>query len=216
LSQSDQPADNHRPAVASIIDVQGLLVEHGFFALSDRQAGLHNDITVLSEAVASTRAEHARRRFPGNRRPSPSEGTKMTVFRVGFFPDFNWGDDAVLIGADRDGLRMLQSAMRSAHENGPATFEIHGVRHRIVQQDDAADIELGSQTVVWRFDDTKLATILDMVTGLIDADHPAHNYFDDLNSPDATLIISVNEYVDGGPFSEFPQGMPLPPPSVES
>jgi hypothetical protein len=142
---------------------------------------------------------------------SSSEGTKKAVFRVGFFPDFTLGDDAVLIGADRDGIRIFQSALRSAHEAGEAAFELHGIQHRIVRQNDAADIELGSPTVVWRFDETKLAEILDMVVGLISVTHPAHNYFDDLNSPDATLIISVDEYVDGGPFADFPQGLPVPP-----
>jgi hypothetical protein len=134
----------------------------------------------------------------------------MTVFRVGFFPEFKWGD-TVLVGADRDGMRVFQSALRSAYENGEGAFELHGIQHRIVRKNGAADIELGTPMVVWRFDETKLPEILDMVAGLIDVAHPAHNYFDDLDSPDATLLLSVDEYVDGGPFSEFPQGMPVPP-----
>lgn len=84
---------------------------------------------------------------------SHSKGTEMTIFRAGFFPNFNWGDDVVLVGADRDGMRMFQSAVRSAHEAGAATFEFDAVKHYIVRQDGAADIDLGSQTVVWRFDD---------------------------------------------------------------
>jgi hypothetical protein len=134
----------------------------------------------------------------------------MTVFRVGFFPDFKWGD-VVLVGADRDGMRAFQSTLRSAHEAGEGTVEIHGIQHRIMQQNGASDIELGSSTVVWRFDETKLAEILDMTVGLTSVAHPAHDYFDDLNSPAATLLLSVDEYVDGGPFGEFPQGMPVPP-----
>ena len=133
----------------------------------------------------------------------------MAIFRVGFFPDFKW-DDVVLVGADRDGMRVFQSAVRSAHKDGEGAFGLHGIQHRIVRQNDAADIELGSPTVVWRFDDTKLAEILDMAVGLINVEHPAHNYFDSLNSLAATLMLSVDEYVDGGPFAEFPQGMPVP------
>ncbi|NLP98468.1 hypothetical protein HGO75_22095, partial [Mycobacterium tuberculosis] len=57
-----------------------------------------------------------------------------------------------------------------------------------------ADMELGSQTVVWRFDDTKLVEILDKLSPLIDGEGPGHQYIDDLNSPAPTLMISVDEY----------------------
>jgi hypothetical protein len=200
-------------------DAQGLLLEHGIFATLDRQAGLRDDIAELSNAVhdafvntiAATpeRNVHAAGLL-GTGDLSPSQGSKVTTFRVGFFPDFKW-NDVVLVGADRDGMRVFRSALRSAHEDGEGAFELHGVQHRIVRQSGAADIELGSPSVVWRFDKAKLAEILDMVVELIDVDHPAHNYFDDLNSPAATLMLSIDEYVDGGPFAEFPQGMPVPP-----
>jgi hypothetical protein len=153
--------------------------------------------------------------FPGTGDLSPSEGRLMAIFRVGFFPDFKW-DDVVLVGVDRDGMCVFQSAVRSAHEDGEAAFGLHGIQHRIVRQNVAADIELGSPTVVWRFDDTKLAEILDMAVGSINVEHPAHDYFDSLNSAAATLMLSVDEYVDGGPFAEFPQGMPVPALPVES
>ncbi|MGO9035681.1 hypothetical protein [Mycobacterium sp.] len=135
----------------------------------------------------------------------------MTIFRVGFFPDFLWGDDVVLVGADRDGMRMFQSAVRSAHEDGAASFEFDAIKHHVVRQDGAADIELGSQSVVWRLDDAKLAEMLNLIEPLVDIIKPAHNYFDDLNDPDATLMLSVDEYVSGGPFAAFPHGLPVPP-----
>lgn len=135
----------------------------------------------------------------------------MTIFHVGFFPDFLWGDDVVLVGADRDGMRMFQSAVRSAHHDGTASFEFDAIEHQVVRQDGAADIELGSQNVVWRFDDAKLAEMLNLIEPLVDIIKPAHNYFDDLNDPDATLMLSVDEYVSGGPFAEFPHGLPVPP-----
>jgi hypothetical protein len=136
----------------------------------------------------------------------------MTIFRVGFFPRFLLdGDDAVLAAADEGGLRTFQSAVRSAHEDGEGAFELHGVKHRVIRQAGVADIEgLRSQTVVWRFDDTQLVEILDMTEPLISADDARHDYFDELNSPDATLMLSVGEYVDGGPFAEFPRGLPVP------
>ncbi len=55
-------------------------------------------------------------------------------------------------------------------------------------------MELGSQTVVWCFDDTKLVEILDKLSPLIDGEAPGHQYIDDLNSPAPTLMISVDEY----------------------
>lgn len=201
-------------------DKQGLLVEHGIFAVSDRQAGLHNDITELSDAVhdafVTTMAAlpeqdvHASS-SPGTGDLPPSEGTDMGTFRVGFFSDFDCGDDVVLVGADRDGMHIFQSAVRSAHDNGAASFEFDAIKHHVVRQDGAADIELGSQTVVWRFDDAKLVEMLNLIEPLVDTEGPGHQYVDDLNSPAETLILSVDQYTDGGPFAVFPHGEPVPP-----
>jgi hypothetical protein len=135
----------------------------------------------------------------------------MTIFRVGFFSEFDCGDDAVLVDADRDGMRMLQSAVRSAHDNGSANFEVDTIKHHIIRQDGAADIELGPENVVWRFDDAKLVELLNLIEPLVDIIKPAHNYFDDLINPAETLILSVDEYTHGGPFSVFPHGEPVPP-----
>lgn len=198
----------------------GVLIEHGVFVHSTIQASLHDDITELTNgihlafvnsiAAASEQNVHAAV-IPYTVERPPLEGSAVATFRVGFFPDFKW-DDVVLVGADRDGLRIFRSALRSAHQNGEGSFELHGIQHRVVRQNGAADIELGSPNVVWRFDNKKLVEILDMVVGLIRVEHPAHNYFDGLNSPVETLMISVDEYVSGGPFSQFPQGLPVPRP----
>jgi hypothetical protein len=134
----------------------------------------------------------------------------MTIFHIGFFSGFDDGYDAVLVGADRDGMRMLQSAVRSAHVDGAASFEFNAIKHHIVRQDGAADIELGPQTVVWRFDDAQLAEMLDLIEPLVEIIKPAHNYLD-LNSPAETLILSVDEYTRGNLFSVFPHGEPVPP-----
>lgn len=201
-------------------DTQGLLVEHGIFVVSDSQAGLRDDITELSDAVhdafVSTMAAAPEQCAPASSSPDkgdlpPSKATDMATFRVGFFSDFDCGDDVVLVGADRDGMRMFQSAVRSAHEDGAASFEFGTIKHHIVRQDGAADIELGSQTVVWRFDDAKLVELLNLIEPLVDVLKPAHNYLDDLNSPAEILILSVDQYTDGGPFAVFPHGEPVPP-----
>jgi hypothetical protein len=136
----------------------------------------------------------------------------MAIFRVGFFSEFDCGYDAVLVGADRDGMHMLQSAVRSARDNGSANFEVDTIEHHIIRQDGAADIELGPENVVWRFDDAALTEMLDLIEPLVEIIKPAHNYLD-LNSPAETLILSVDERTHGGTFAEFPHGEPVPPPA---
>jgi len=131
----------------------------------------------------------------------------MAVLRVQPFEDI--GTPAILVNADRDGMRLFQSAVRSAHEGGEATFEFNAVRHHLVRQDDAADIELGPHTVVWRFDDAKLIEMLDLITPLIDLPGPGHQYVDYIKSPVETLVLSVDEYLDHAPFGEFPQLLPV-------
>jgi hypothetical protein len=136
----------------------------------------------------------------------------MAIFRVGYFPDFDLGDAVVLVGADRDGMRMFQCAVRSAHQDGAASFEFNATKHSVVRQDGAADIELGPQTVVWRFADAQLIEMLNLIEPLVDLEGPGHQYVD-LNSPVDLLILSVDEYAHGGPFAAFPHGLPVPPPA---
>ncbi len=117
----------------------------------------------------------------------------MTVFRVK--PDSYFGDEAVLAYADRAGMRMFNSAVLSALKDGEASFEVDGVEHRIIRQRNAADVEQGSRTVTWRFDDAKLIEISDLVAPLIDDEGAGHQYLD-INSPASTLTLSVDEYIN--------------------
>ena len=199
----------------------GILIEHGIFVESNRQASLHDDITELSSAIRDAFVSTVAPSLEQNVHAStslgigdlpPSKETRIAVFRVQPFEDI--GVPAILVNADRDGMRMFQSAVRSAHEDGAARFEFDGIKHYVVRQDGAADIDLGSQTVVWRFDDAKLVEMLNLIEPLIDIEKPAHQYLDDLISPVETLVLSVDEYIAGAPFGEFPQLMPAHP--VES
>ncbi|SOJ57413.1 hypothetical protein MSIMFB_04892 [Mycobacterium simulans] len=120
----------------------------------------------------------------------------MSIFRVEFAQGFALGnEDVVLAVADRDGLRAFQSAVLTAKEEGEASFSIDRVKHQVVRQRNAADVELGPETVVWRLDDTKLAEIVDKNAPMLNSDRPGHQYIDYLNSPASTLVISVDEYV---------------------
>jgi hypothetical protein len=116
----------------------------------------------------------------------------MTIFRVQ--PDTHFGDEAILAYADRAGMRMFQSAVRSAQKDGRATFEIDGIQHQIVRQGNAADVEQEPQAVMWRFDDAKLSELLDLIAPLIDTQGGGHQYID-LNRPVPTLTLSVDECV---------------------
>lgn len=115
------------------------------------------------------------------------------------------GVPAILLSADRDGMRVFQSAVRSAQESGTAAFAFDSVSHTVVRHDGAADIELGPQTVLWRFDSARLTDILDLLAPLIDSETPGHQYVDDIRSPAETLVLSVDEYLSGPPNDEFPQ-----------
>ncbi|MBV8862609.1 MAG: hypothetical protein JO259_12230 [Mycobacterium sp.] len=103
------------------------------------------------------------------------------------------GDPATLLNTDQDGIRVFQSALRSAHESGEASFEFDDIRLRVVREDGAADIELGAQAVVWRFDDAKLLELLDLMVPMANSTKPCHQYFDDLRSPVELLVLSHDE-----------------------
>lgn len=133
----------------------------------------------------------------------------MAVLRVQPFEDIS--TLAILMNADRDGMRLFQYAVRSAHEGGEATFESNAITHHGVRQDGAADIELGPHSVVWRFDDVKLVEMLDLIPPLIDLPGPAHQYVDDLKSPVEVLVLSVDEYKGPSSYGEFSQLYPESP-----
>jgi hypothetical protein len=119
------------------------------------------------------------------------------------------GTPAILVNADRDGIRMFETAVRSAHEDGAATFEFDGIAHHVVRQDGAADIELGPKTVAWRFDVTRLAEMLDLMAPMVINTRPGHQYVDDLKSPVEVLVLSVNEYVGARLWGDFPELYPV-------
>ena len=130
----------------------------------------------------------------------------MVKLRVQPFEDM--GDPAILLNGDQDGIRMFQSAVRTAHEDGAATFEYDGLKHQVVRQDGAADIELGPQTVIWRFDDAKLVEMLDLMVPMVSSNRPGHQYVDDLKSPVQVLVLSHDEYKSSLSYGEFSQLYP--------
>lgn len=128
--------------------------------------------------------------------------TGAPFFRVGYFDDFHCGDPAIVVGADRAGMQLFQTAVRTARAHGSATFTRHGVEHTVSRYDGAAGIELARHRVRWRVDDCRLVEILALVRALVDSDRAGHQYLDTLTEPDVTVILSVGEYVDDAMFDE--------------
>lgn len=114
----------------------------------------------------------------------------MTIFRI--TPSSYFGDEAILVTADRDGLRLFVSTLQAARSTGDATFDSEGVQYRIKRESGAADLEVGDSTVVCRFDDAKITEIIDLSEPLIASNTAGHQYVD-IETPTATLIISVDE-----------------------
>ncbi|WP_235660268.1 hypothetical protein, partial [Mycobacteroides abscessus] len=94
----------------------------------------------------------------------------------------------------QDGLRVFESALRTAQEAGRSSFDSGGVVNQIVRQKGSADIEFSQQVIVWRFDDEKLSELIALTESLTGAESAAHQYID-INSPTSTLVISVGEHV---------------------
>jgi hypothetical protein len=86
------------------------------------------------------------------------------------------------------------------------------VKHEIVRETDAADIELGPRRVNWRFDDACLRELLDLMSPMMVSDRPGHQYFDKLKSPVDLLVLSHDEYkhpLSYGVFSQlYPEQTP--------
>jgi hypothetical protein len=137
----------------------------------------------------------------------------VAKLRVEPFEDMS--DPAILLNTDQDGIKIFDAAVRQAHETGHAVFEHDGIKHEVVQEDGAADIDLGPQTVVWRFDDAKLIELLELMVPMVSSDRPGHQYFDDLKSPVELLVLSHDEYkrpLNYGEFSELYPVHPTPEP----
>lgn len=134
----------------------------------------------------------------------------MAKIRLEPFEDM--GDPAILLNTDRAGIRIFESAVRQAHETGAADFEHDGVKHEIIREDGAADVELGPRRVVWRFDDAGLLELLDLMSPMVVSDRPGHQYFDNLKSPVDLLVLSHDEYkhpLSYGVFSQlYPERTP--------
>ncbi|MBS9533667.1 hypothetical protein KIH27_08725 [Mycobacterium sp. M1] len=134
--------------------------------------------------------------------PGHSAGESTGFFRVGYFGDFHYGEPAIVVGADRAGMRAWQRAIRAARQRGQATFTRHGVEHTIRRHDGSVGVELRRDRTNWCLADTRLEEILDLGRSLLESGRAGHHYLDFRTDPAVTVILSVDEYVDDAMFDE--------------
>lgn len=92
----------------------------------------------------------------------------MSIISVNFLPKFHFGDDAVLLTLDGDGVDKLKAALSDAKQHGASRLEHDGVTHEFHIEPGAADIELDPIHVVWRLDEAKAAEIIEDLAVLSD------------------------------------------------
>ncbi|MGA9677324.1 MAG: hypothetical protein WBR28_19455 [Mycobacterium sp.] len=76
----------------------------------------------------------------------------MSVIRVNFLPEFEYGYDAVLLTMDGAGVDTFRAALSDALDRGSSLLEHDGVTHEFRIQPGTADIDLDKTHVVWRLD----------------------------------------------------------------
>jgi hypothetical protein len=118
----------------------------------------------------------------------------MSVIRVNFLPEFDYGDDAVLLTMDGAGVDTFRTALSDAIQRGSSQLDHDGVMHVIQIQAGAADIDLEKTRVVWHLDPAKAREINDDLEVSSRKGRSGHNYVD-MSTPARTLVVSRDEYV---------------------
>jgi hypothetical protein len=119
----------------------------------------------------------------------------MTVVRAELARQFYFGDDAVLLVMDTDGVTTFLSALVRAQQQGASQLERGGTVHDFLIEPGAADIELHEDRVVWRLDHAKAAEIAELLTAMTQSTTGAGHYYVDISTPAETLVLSRNEHV---------------------
>ncbi|KMO84136.1 hypothetical protein BST22_13790 [Mycolicibacterium chubuense] len=115
------------------------------------------------------------------------------MIRVGLAAGFLFGDDAILLAMDSEGITAFKNTVSDALREGASHLDGDGVAHDFVVDADASCVELSDGRVVWRFDRTTAGEVVDHLSALASHDHPGHSYVD-ITSPVDTLVLSRDEY----------------------
>ncbi|WP_445159513.1 hypothetical protein ACTXG5_14690 [Mycobacterium sp. Dal123C01] len=120
----------------------------------------------------------------------------MTLVRVGLAEGFYFGEDAVLLALDTDGVSTYLAALTQAEQVGASRLDLDGTIHEFLIEGSAADIEFHDEddTVVWRLGGAKAQEVIELLTDM--SQHPGKgHYYVDMSTPAETLVISLGEYV---------------------
>ncbi len=117
--------------------------------------------------------------------------------RVNFMPEFYFGDDAVMLTLDGDGVADILAAISEAIRVGSSRLVHADVTQEFRIEPGAATIELSPSCISWRLDAAKAAEVAADLSVLNESDghNPGHFYVD-ITAPADTLVISRDEYVD--------------------
>lgn len=123
----------------------------------------------------------------------------MSIVRVNFLPEFHFGDDAVLLTVDGDGLEAFGAALNHAIIHRSSQLRHDGDEQEFYIESGASSIEISPGQVVWRLDEAKAAEIADDLAVLSTpraGGKTAGHFYVDITSPAETLVISRDEYTD--------------------
>ena len=198
---------------AALVERSLVVVDEAYLALSGELQGLDDNlrhallasIDRAPQAPAvriDERPDHITTGQPTASVPSEN-GRPMSVVRLNFMPEFNFGDDAVLLTLDSDGVEEVRAAFDEALRMGSSQRTFDGVTHDFHIEPGAATIDLSPTHVHWRVDSAKTSEIIDGLTALnapqrnerIAATGGGH-YYVDIVAPADTLVLSRDEYVD--------------------
>jgi hypothetical protein len=118
----------------------------------------------------------------------------MSVIRVNFMPEFDYGDDAVLLTMDGEGVDTFLTTLREAIRRGSSQIDHDGVTHVLQIREGSADIDLQQTRVVWLLD-LSTAREIELDLNVLSKEGAGHNYID-MSTPAPTLVVSRDEYVD--------------------
>ncbi|MEE6137973.1 hypothetical protein SKC41_16795 [Mycobacterium sp. 050128] len=119
----------------------------------------------------------------------------MSVVRAGLAEGFYFGEDAVLLALDVEGLSAFLVAQIHAQEEGSSRLDVDGTIHQFLIEGTASDIEFYDDDgrAVWHLSDAKAQEIIELLTDM--SQHPGRgHYYVDMFTPAGTLVISLNEY----------------------
>jgi hypothetical protein len=120
----------------------------------------------------------------------------MTLVRAGLAEGFYFGEDAVLLALDTEGVNAFLAALIQGEREGASPLEVEGTTHQFFIEGDASDIEFHDEDdrVVWRLSGAKGQEVRELLADM--SQHPGrgHHYVD-ISAPARTLVISLDEYV---------------------